>query len=202
MAKKKKYTKEDIKEFAKKLYQEYDGDGKRTFSLRKICTTIAQQLHKEVTPNTIRNWANTPDKLTGKTWNDINQKAKALGIEKAKKETFSKEEQVIEKESDDIAELYKMALMMSKAGGNMAKIYYDYKIKLAQSLKDGTPPPIEVFDQKDAQIAVNFAKLGIDSICKFNDIPENLNVDLKLTDQDREKFRKGLKSLRKSNETD
>jgi hypothetical protein len=70
---------EEVLELAKELYLTPDEQGGHKYSLRAICTEIAQKLHKNIAPNTVLNWA----KKYG--WDKLWEQAAKEGITRAVK---------------------------------------------------------------------------------------------------------------------
>jgi len=139
--------------YAKKLYLTYNGEGVKKYSLREICTKIEQKLHKKVAPNTIKNWA---EKFK---WNETNEKAKILGIEKAKNEKFTIDEKVIEAKSDDLALIYKLYSNVLKASSNV----------ISEAYKKG-----EITTKE----AITAMKNAADVMMKINEVPDITKTEI------------------------
>jgi len=103
-------NKQKIIDYAKSLYTQYDSEGKKPYSLRNIELKISQKFHKKFTYRTVKNWAEKYN------WDKLNEKIKQQSIEKATEEKFTKEEQLIEKESDKLAKDYKNAETLANIG--------------------------------------------------------------------------------------
>jgi L-2-hydroxyglutarate oxidase LhgO len=93
-----------LKAYAKRLYLKVDNNGKQINSTYKIAKKIHQKFGKKLAAQTISNWAKDHD------WNKTFTKAKQHGIEKAKTKSKEVEQKILEKESDDIAKIYKANL--------------------------------------------------------------------------------------------
>jgi len=93
--------KQKIREYAKDLFLQVDENGSKKYSLREICTKIAQKHKKDIAPNTIRNWSEAEH------WISIYEKSKQAGIEQSKIEADKKENALIDAKANDIAEIYK-----------------------------------------------------------------------------------------------
>ena len=144
--------KQKIIDYAKKLYTSYDSEGRKEYSLREIEKKILQKYNKKITHTTVREWSNKYD------WNKINEKIKQQGIQKAKDEKFSVDEQIIEKESDVIAEIYKYAEQGMKIG--YREIFQIFK-------KGGVP-----ISDTSVRDLIALVKMNTDIIFRINEIPE------------------------------
>ena len=144
-------TKRDMIEYAKGLYLKYDSEGKKLHSLRKIAEMIQQKLNKSVNYSTVLNWSKKYE------WNKLNEKIKQQSIEKATEEKFTKEEQLIDAESDKLAKDYKNAENLANIGFSIALNAY----------KDKTH---SLIDFRDAMAAI---RLGTDIKFRIQDMPES-----------------------------
>ena len=161
--------KKEIREFAQVLYNQYDSDGKRSYSLRKIEAEILEKYTQKVSFRNIKKWA---DKYE---WDEINAKIKQQAILKA--ETgFTTAEQVVEAETDKLAKDYKNAENLANIGLNVILAAYKEN-----------PKNINI---RDALAAI---KTGTDIKFRIQDIPESDTFN-KLTDSDREDIIKKLKN--------
>jgi len=150
--------KDNIVEFAKELYLQYDTEGKKVYSLRSISTEIQQKFDKKIHCSTVSNWAKKHD------WDKINEKIKQQSIEKAKDEKFTSEEKIIEAESDKLAKDYKNAENLANVGFSI----------IAKAYKEKKEHP--VISVKDALTAI---KLGTDikfRISGINEEQENITI--------------------------
>lgn len=146
-----KKSKQDIIDFAQKLFLEYDSNGKKVNSSRAISAAIQQKFRKKVHDTTVLNWAKKFD------WTGLNERIKQQSIEKATEEKFTKEEQLIEAESDKLAEDYKNAENLAKIGFAIAaNAYKEQKHSL--------------IDFKEALAAI---RLGTDIKFRIADMPES-----------------------------
>lgn len=145
-------TKRDMIEYAKWLYIMYNSEGKKLHSLRDIAEKIKQKFNKSVNYSTVLNWAKKYD------WNKLNEKIKQQSIEKATEEKFTKEEQLIDAESDKLAKDYKNAENLANIGFSVA--LNAYKKKEAHSQ----------IDFRDAMAAI---RLGTDIKFRIQDMPES-----------------------------
>lgn len=118
------------KEFAKSLYIQYDGEGNKKYSLRDIESKLLQGGYKKVTHQTIKRWATKYD------WNKLNEKIKQQSIEKASEERFTKEEQLIEAESDNLAKDFKRAEDLAKGSHDILMSAFDGTENKLVSVKD------------------------------------------------------------------
>ncbi len=158
-------AKQKIIDYAKELYTSYDAQGNKLYSLREIEKKILHKHNKKITHTTVRSWA------TKYAWNKLNEKIKQQSISKAQNEKFSSEEQMIEKESDLLAEIYKYAEQGTKLGyREMFAILDKNQISTTEvSIRD----------------LISLIKLNTDIIFRINDIPEaesnNMNVIKKIS---------------------
>lgn len=143
-----KKDKQQIIDFAKLLYLEYDNNGKRVYSLRDIVKEIKQKFSKDITNPTVLNWA----RKFG--WNILNEKIKQQSIEKASIEKQTIEEQIIDAESDKLAKDYKNAENLANAAYNVIMTAYQAKSLTA----------------KDAMAMFKYA---MDIKFRINDMPES-----------------------------
>lgn len=143
-------NKQKIIDYAKLLYMQYDSKGKKSYSLRDIEQKISQNFHKTFTYRTVKNWSEKYD------WNKLNEKIKQQSIEKATEEKFTKEEQLIEKESDKLAKDYKNAEKLADIGYDVVIEAYDGK-------------ECSLISVRDAMTAI---KTGTDIKFRIMEIPE------------------------------
>ena len=153
-----KQEKQKIIDFAKDLYLQYDANGNKVYSLRDNSTKIQQKFNKKINYSTIKNWA---EKYK---WNATLEKTKQYGIEKATQENLTKEEQLIESKSNELAKNFKNAKTLSDIGYTI--IFDAYKSKKEH-------PLISI---KDALTAI---KMGTDIQFRLMEIPENLDLKIK-----------------------
>jgi len=149
-------NKQKIIDYAKSLYTQYNSEGKKLYSLRDIEQKITQKFHKTFTYRTVKNWAEKYD------WNKLNEKIKQQSIEKAEEKKFTKEEQLIEKESDKLAKDYKNAETLANIGYKIVIEAYDGKEHSLISVRD----------------AMTAIKIGTDIKFRIMEIPEK-SEDLK-----------------------
>ena len=149
-------AKQKIIDYAKELYTSYDADGSKLYSLREISTKIKQKFNKEYNYSTVGNWAKKF------AWNKLNEKIKQQSISKAQNVKFTAEEQIIEKESDLLAEIYKYAEQGTKLG---------YREIFA--ILDKNQTPVTDVNIRDL---ISLIKLNTDIIFRINDIPEVFGV--------------------------
>jgi len=174
-----KTDKQKIIDYAKDLYLQYDSEGRKVFSLRDIVEKLLQEGYKKVTHQTIKRWSEKYD------WNKLNEKVKQHSISKAEKEKLTTEEQIIEKESDKLAETYKNAESLEKVG--FAVVFDAYKGK-----------ENKLISTKDALTAI---KLGTDIKLRILSIPEsetiqNVKINMaEITDEELQVINDKLENL-------
>ena len=154
--------KQKIIDYAKKLYLKYDTDGNRINSFRAIEKKLLQKGYKKVTHTTIKRWSETYD------WNGVHEKIKIHSIEKAKEKNFTKEEQIIDAKSNDLAEIYKQSMNVFRASSITIKKAFDK-------------------GELTAKEALQGMKQASDVIMRINDIPDpekNKVTEIKLTYDD------------------
>lgn len=163
-----------IKDRAKELYIQRNEQGEKKYSNNTISEMLAHEGYKKVTRKTVGKWALTPNKITGETWNTIISKIKQQSIEKAVDDNFTAEEQLIEKESDKLAETYKNAEQLEKIG---FKVAFDIYTKQGMSTKktESDNNDFKLINFRDALSAV---KLGNDIKFRILEVPGN-NVGAK-----------------------
>lgn len=151
--------KELILEFAKDLYTQYDGEGKKKYSFRAISAEIQQEFNKKVHYSTVAKWAKDPEN----NWDGINQKIKQHAIDKANGEgNFSPEEKVIDARSDDLADVYKYGKLMSQIGTDVLQRAYKSDVK-------GAPKAHSAISVKEAIAAM---RTGSNIVFRLNDVPD------------------------------
>lgn len=144
-------SKQDIIDFAQKLFLEYDSEGKKVHSLRDIAKKIRRKFDRTLTAQTINNWAKKHD------WIGLNARIKQQSIEKATDEKFTKEEQLIDIESDKLAIDFKNAENLANVGFSVA--LNEFKNQGHKTIK---------FTEALAAI-----RLGTDIKFRINDMPES-----------------------------
>lgn len=97
-----KEKKNRMKDYAKELYLMVAEDGSHFYSLQDIADRVTQELNESVTKTAIFHWAEKGN------WQILYTKIKQYGIEKAEAERLGKEEQIKEKESDKVADIFKV----------------------------------------------------------------------------------------------
>jgi len=162
-----KQSKQEIIDFAQELYLKYDSEGKKVYSLRAIVGEIEQRFSKKLANPTILNWAKKYD------WIGLNERIKQQSIEKATEEKFSKEEQLVEAESDKLAVDYKNA-------ENLANVGFTIVMNAYKEEKH------ELIDFRDAISAI---RLGTDIKFRIANMPElrqenTIKQILKIGDQE------------------
>lgn len=148
----------DQKGLAQKLYCQYDTDGKKTYSLRDIQKKLKENFTKGASYRTVKNWSEAPDKTTGETWNDLNEKIKRTTIEKTLSEKFSDSEKIVEAQSDATAKDYKNADNLANVGLNI----------IMDAYKD--PATRKNISIRDALAAI---KTGTEIKFRIADIPDS-----------------------------
>ncbi len=156
------------KELAQKLYCQYDTDGKKTYSFRDIQKKLKENFTKGASYRTVKNWSETPDKVTGETWNDLNEKIKRTTIEKTLSEKFTDSEKIVEAQSDATAKDYKNADNLANLGLNVIMGAYKDNPKSISirdalaAIKTGTEIKFRIADIPDSEKkkTVQIIKIG------------------------------------------
>ena len=151
-----KPTKQKIIDYAETLYCQYDDKGCKVYSLRDIEKKILLKHNKNTTHTTVREWAIKYD------WDKTNAKIKQQSIAKAQDDNFTSKEQIIERESDKLANTYKNAEQLERVGFEI--LFKAYK---------GEEHPLIPFDS-----ALRALKLGSDIKFRVLEVPDNTNENI------------------------
>ena len=110
MAKKRiKYTKDEIRDFAKDMFLEIGKNKRQKYSLQQICNEIELKCNKKLTKATISRWS---DKYG---WKNLFIKNIQYNIRKAEEEAEVEERDILLKKGKSLKDLYKNTLLLSKA---------------------------------------------------------------------------------------
>ena len=129
---------EKTKEMAKELYLEFDKNGERRFSYRKLASILSQKFGEKVHHDTIRRWS----KKEG--WELLAQDARNQGIEKAINATKEKDEAIIEAKAKVTSQIYQINKQKNDYTGflvvELLKFYVEEYKKGKMTIK-------EIFDE-------------------------------------------------------
>lgn len=156
-----KQDKQKIKDYARNLFLEVDGEGKQIYSTRKIAEKIQQKFSKTIHSTTVLNWAKKGE------WEKLFIKSKVQGVQKANESIDKQETKLLDKKSDEIANIIKQCRWIKDTMFN--KIVSD--MKNDKELNENT--------------IVQLLKYSTDIILNINDMPQNetvVNVDLTVND--------------------
>lgn len=142
---------EKIKRYALNLYLTVNKKGERENSFRAIAKKIHQKFSKDVDNTTIRLWSKE------EKWQALFTKQKQYGIEKAIKSKKEKEQAILDKKSDIIADLYRIKEGQFKATANI----------IAQRLKKQLDNPEE--ETLSTRDAVAIGQMAYEALMNLNE---------------------------------
>jgi len=150
MTKKKKYTKDEIIQFAKGLYLQIGKDKKKKHTLQSVIDEIKAKFNKNLTRPTILNWSRKYE------WDKLFVKSIQHNIKLAEKEAELEERDVLAEKGKDFRAFYKNHSILAKAAmGQLGLKLKDKELTTAELLK--------------------LSKDSSDMILKLNDIVDDDN---------------------------
>ncbi len=148
----KKYTQNEILDYAKLLYLEIGQDKKKKYSLQAICNKIKEECNKSVTRTTMMRWSKKYE------WDSLFVKTIQHNIKRAEAENEIEERDILEEKGKGLRDLYKNALVMSK----LTTDQLEYLVREKEISEQGL---------------LKLNKDSNDTIMKLNEFGENGNND-------------------------